>query len=527
MAYISKVQIKNFKKFENFSIELSNSTNLIIGDNESGKSTILTAIDLVLSASRHKIESISLEALFNKEVIDNFLLLSDRKVSDLPTMQIDLYISGTEEDPDFNGKDNLNHISAYGIKLCCEPNDEYSEFIEQSLKNNSSFPFEFYKCTFSTFAGSSYSKYKKIINYVLLDHSNVNSEYATNEYVKKVYGSIIDDQSRTVLRNKFNNQKSEFNNEHLINHKNNTYSFALRAGSKFSLENNITILESNIPLEHRGKGKQCFIKADFVLNKDKKSNEIDLVMLEEPENHLSHSNMKMLLENIISSTNKQIIVTTHNNLIASRLDLRNSILLNSNNNQLLLLKNLDIETANFFTKAPNNNVLQYILSSKVILVEGDAEYILIDEFFKIHKNLSTTHKNIHIISVGGLSFKRYLEIAKILNIKTVVITDNDSNYKENITDKYETYVSHNHIKIFSEENPELSTFEICLYKQNNKILDDLINKSGRVACVQDSMLKNKSSSALKILDALTTDADFKEKFVIPQYIKDAIEWISK
>ena len=76
MTYISKVQIKNFKKFENFSIELSNSTNLIIGDNESGKSTILTAIDLVLSASRHKIESISLEALFNKEVIDNFLLLS-------------------------------------------------------------------------------------------------------------------------------------------------------------------------------------------------------------------------------------------------------------------------------------------------------------------------------------------------------------------------------------------------------------------------------------------------------------------
>ena len=54
MSYIIKVQIKNFKKFENFSIELSNSTNLIIGDNESGKSTILTAIDLVLSANANK-----------------------------------------------------------------------------------------------------------------------------------------------------------------------------------------------------------------------------------------------------------------------------------------------------------------------------------------------------------------------------------------------------------------------------------------------------------------------------------------
>ena len=360
-----------------------------------------------------------------------------------------------------------------------------------------------------------------------MDSSSINSEYATNEYVKKVYGSIIDNQKRTLLRNNFNSQRDKFNKEHLSDHGSESYNFALRGGSKFSLENNVTILESDIPLEHRGKGKQCFIKADFVLKKDNKIKDINLVMLEEPENHLSHSNMKKLLEKITDSSSKQMIITTHNNLIASRLNLKNSILLNSNNNNVLKLSDLDSETADFFTKAPDNNVLQYILSKKVILVEGDAEYILMEEFYrKINNNLPEKN-DVHIISVGGLSFKRYLEIAKILNIKTVVITDNDSNYKENITDKYEAYVSHNHIKIFSEENPELSTFEICLYKQNNKILDDLINKSGRVACVQNSMLKNKSSSALKILDALTTDAEFKEKFVIPQYIKDAIEWISK
>ena len=236
--------------------------------------------------------------------------------------------------------------------------------------------------------------------------------------------------------------------------------------------------------------------------------------------------MKKLLDNIKNTANKQIIITTHNNLIASRLDLRNSILLNSNGYNILSLKNLDSETADFFTKAPNNNVLQYVLSNKVILVEGDAEYILIEEFFKIHKNSSPEESNVHIISVGGLSFKRYLEVVKNLCIKTVVITDNDGSYQDNICERYNIYHGIENIKIFSETSSQLSTFEICLYDANHSVLDPLINANQKIPCVQKHMLNNKSSSALKILNALTLDSTLKENFVIPQYIKDAIEWIS-
>lgn len=529
MVYISEVHIKNFKKFKTFKVELSGSTNLIIGDNESGKSTILTAIDLVLSASRSKIESIGLEALFNKDVVNNFLNLPKHNqiIANLPTMQIDIYFMSLEDSLDFDGNNNLESKQAHGISLMCEPNTDYHQFILNSLTSSNSFPFEFYTIYFSTFAGGAYSKYKNPLNYVLLDHSNINGEYATNEYVKKMYSSLIDDQSRTILRNEFNSQKEGFNTTSLVQHANNNYKFALKGGARFSLENNITILESDIPLEHRGKGKQCFIKADFVLNRYAQSKPIDLVMLEEPENHLSHSNMKKLLDNIKNTANKQIVITTHNNLIASRLDLRNSILLNSNGYNILSLKNLDSETADFFTKAPNNNILQYILSNKVILVEGDAEYILIEEFFKIHKNSSPEESNVHIISVGGLSFKRYLEVAKNLFIKTVVITDNDGSYQDNICERYNLYNGIENIKIFSETSSQLSTFEICLYNANHSVLDPLINANQKIPCVQKHMLNNKSSSALKILNALTFDSDFKENFVIPQYIKDAIEWISK
>ena len=48
--YIDKIKIVNFKSFEGeFELKLNRDLNIIVGDNEAGKSTILEAINLVLS----------------------------------------------------------------------------------------------------------------------------------------------------------------------------------------------------------------------------------------------------------------------------------------------------------------------------------------------------------------------------------------------------------------------------------------------------------------------------------------------
>jgi putative ATP-dependent endonuclease of the OLD family len=73
---------------------------LFIGDNESGKSSVLSAIDIVLSGSRTKVETIGLESLFNTEAIRNFLI-SDRKFENLPELFIELYLN-EQNDPDLN-----------------------------------------------------------------------------------------------------------------------------------------------------------------------------------------------------------------------------------------------------------------------------------------------------------------------------------------------------------------------------------------------------------------------------------------
>ncbi|MEK4198452.1 AAA family ATPase [Cytobacillus sp. FSL K6-0265] len=46
---INKLKINNYKSFQEFELDLNSDLNIIIGDNEAGKSTLLEAINLVLT----------------------------------------------------------------------------------------------------------------------------------------------------------------------------------------------------------------------------------------------------------------------------------------------------------------------------------------------------------------------------------------------------------------------------------------------------------------------------------------------
>lgn len=111
-------------------------------------------------------------------------------------------------------------------------------------------------------------------------------------------------------------------------------------------------------------------------------------------------------------------------------------------------------------------------------------------------------------------------IAEKLNIKVAVITDNDSNYDKNIKEKYDKYKDFDNIKVFAETNNDLRTFEISLYNNNIKYLND--NKVTTSTNIQKFMLNNKSENAYRILEKLDKRT---ENFVIPEYIEKAIRWI--
>lgn len=514
------MKLHNFKRFRDCFIGLQPERNLLIGDNESGKSSILQAIDLVLSGSRSRVESIALENLMNIDAISSFLS-SDRKYERLPEMFIEVYLN-EQNNPDLNGRNNSNKTPCDGLSLVCSPMDEYSADIVAALANpDASFPFEYYSIKFRTFSGEPYGGYGRYLRHLLLDSSQINNEYATREYVKSVYRANSDDGERNKHQNEYRRHKSKFTNVILadVNDRLDTYKFSVSNGSKLSLEAGLTITENEVSIENKGKGRQCFIKTEFALKKGQSKSPLDVLLLEEPENHLSHTNMKRLVSTIAQSENQQMIVTTHSSLICARLDLRNATLLNSSAEKAANLKDISKETADFFMKAPDNNALELVLSKRVMLVEGDAEYILMQALFRRESGKDLDATDVHVISVGGTSFKRYMELAKILGIRLAVIRDNDGDHKKNCIDNYSEYVSEN-MKVFSETDNNLSTFEISIYHSNTALCNEAFTGGGIKLSPQEHMLHNKTKVALHLLEVAS------DRLVTPGYIKDAIQWIT-
>ncbi len=519
MGFIRKIKLQNFRRFQHLSLELDESLNVLIGDNESGKSTILEAINIVLSGKRRKIETLDLESLFNYEAIRNFLS-SDRKYEELPRLFIELYFD-EQNNYELNGKNNSDEIECDGLKFECKPNNELSKEIKDIISvEEPIFPFEFYTINYSTFYGEGYSGYKKYLNHISIDHSQIGSGYAIREYVKDMYYNTLVEKEKPKQFNEYRKSKNEFVNNHLteINSRLDDYKFSIRNDSNSNLETDLTIVDGDIDISNKGKGLQCFIKTAFALSRA--NDNLDVIMIEEPENHLSHVNVNKLIKKIIESTGSQLIISTHSNMILSRLNLRKAILLNSTSLEPILLNSLSEPTSKYFMKAPNNNVLNYILSKKVLLVEGDSEFILMEQFYNNITQSQLSLEDIHIISVGGTSFKRYLELGRLLNIKTAVIRDNDKNYEINCIQNYEEYVNE-HIKIFYVEDNSKYTFEKCLYDSNQQLCEDKFSGSRRTLSVLEFMFSNKAEVAFKLL------VESGPSLIVPDYIRDAILWLNE
>lgn len=520
MTTIKSLVVSNFKKFPRLELLFDEKRNILIGDNESGKSSLLLGIDLVLSGSRSKVETIGLETLFHKTVVDEFLK-GPKTFANLPKLYIEAYLSD-EKNPDINGKNNSKLIECDGLRLDCEPIADYSKDILEVLKHDqANFPFEFYSIKFTTFSGDTYTGFRKFIKHLVLDSSQISNDYATREYTKSVYSYNTSLIERNKHENAYRMHKSTFRDGTLsdMNEKLATYKFGVRSGPKSNLESDIVITENGIPIENKGKGKQCFIKTEFALQRNQAENRLDLLLLEEPENHLSHGNMKRLVQKIGESAEKQLILATHSSLISSRLDLRKTIILSPNSSIATSLKDLDIDTANFFMKAPDNNVLEFVLSQKVLLVEGDSEFILLDALYKTVSGGSTLDAdNVHVISVDGTSFKRYLNLAKLLGIKTAAIRDNDGDYQKNCVENYSEYVGEN-ICVFSDEENTRRTFEVCFYKDNSTVCDELFRAGRKTLSVLQYMLDNKTQVAFELLDKKGGE------LICPPHIQKAIEWI--
>lgn len=530
---IKKACIKNFKCLKNFEIEFNEDINIIVGDNEIGKSTILEAINLALTRqiNGRNVDYFLSPYFFNMDVVNKYINdLKENLKPELPEISIELYLNESEETTEFKGTNNRKREDCPGISLKILFNDEFSEEYEKYIEDPSvikTIPIEYYEIKWYSFAHNPISKRTIPLSLSLIDTTTIQLQSGSDVYLRNIINSSLAPKERANLSLTYRNLKEKFaeeesiksineqltDEEGLINGK--PFSVSIDISQKTNWEANLTSYLKDIPFQFIGKGEQSFLKINLAFEIE--ANQSQLILIEEPENHLSFSNLNVLINKIQKKCEgKQLIVTTHSTFILNKLGIDRVIMLGKN--QICSSLNmLEKTTFDYFKKLPGYDTLRLLLSKKTILVEGPSDDLIVQRaYLNTHEKLPI-EDGIDIISVKGLAFKRFLEIAKLTKNEVVVVTDNDGNV-EKLERKYEDFEDEDNIKICFDRNENLKTLEPQIVDINS--LENLNSVLDRSDLTKDEaekyMTSKKTEAALKIFDSET-------ELIIPQYILDAIE----
>ena len=544
--FIRKVKIHNFKCYKDFEITLEEGLNIIVGDNEAGKSTILEAINLALSGiiNGKSIWNEISQYIFNKEIVDAYIESVDTAPMALPDITIEIFFGGSEN-PLMNGNANSDRDnSAEGFCFRIAFNDKYADEYEALVQrgNVKSLPIEYYDITWTTFARDTITTRSIPYKSSLIDSSGYRYQSGNDLYLSRIIKGSLEPQDITSIAQAHRKMRDTFVNDpsiQTINKKINQdasltdkkIALSVELVTKNAWENSLVTQLDDIPFNYVGKGEQCVIKTELALAK-RNSQNASIILLEEPENHVSHTRLNKLIKCISEQyAEKQILISTHSSFVANKLGLGKVMLLD--NLKITKFSDLSEETYNFFKKVAGYDTLRMILCKKAILCEGDSDELVIQKaYMQLNDGRLPIEDGIEVISVG-VSFLRFLEIADFIQTKIAVVTDNDGDM-EAIKKKYKNYMGENqndYIKIcvdnivdtgtlkIGESGYNYNTLEPKLLKVNG--MEKLNRILGTDYMVEDDLRKymkhNKTECGLKIFES-------SEDIEIPEYILEAIRW---
>ena len=458
--YISKVVLKDFKKFSGqFEIDLNEHTNILVGDNEAGKSTILEAINIALTGiygTRYVSRDISLY-LFNKDTVSAWLdHIKTGEVGALPSVLIELYLAGDGVPADFNGTLCLKNGDHHGIRFEISFDENYSDELAQIVADGvadplKTLPIEYYRSRWRMFSRREITPRSIPLRSAYIDSTAARYQNGSDIYINRIIKNLLEPKELVKIAQTYRETKEHFMDTAAITAINDKISAAAKisdkdvriavdVSSKSSWDAGLTTMIEDVPFEFVGKGEQSIVKSNLALSQEG-AFEAGVVLVEEPESHLSHSRLNMLLNMIEGHRDgRQLLVTTHSSFVANKVGLKDLVLLS--NNKTLRLPELGDETLEFFKKLSGYDTLRMILSSKTILVEGDSDELVVQRAFAdINDGKLPIQEGVEVISVGT-SFLRFLELATALELEVVVVTDNDGDV-DALRKKYADYLGDN------------------------------------------------------------------------------------
>lgn len=546
---IEKIRIKNFKCFKgNFELDLKQGINILVGNNEAGKSTILEAVHMALSGifRGRTIKGNLSQYLFNSEIISEYLEnINSGGAQEAPYILIELYLTDDSfpilEGDKFTDKSKKGRTSGIALKIAFD--EKYSEEYESLLKDGKliSLPIEYYDVEWYAFSRKALTSRSVPIKSSFIDVGFSKFQNGSDVYISRIVQNILETEEKTKVAQAFRKAKETFSKEPAITDINTKITgisklskkeieLTVDLGSRSTWDGSLITQLDNIPFDYIGKGEQAVIKTDLALS-NKRAEASSVILIEEPECHISHARLNQLLESIKSNYgDKQIIISTHSSFVANKLGLNNLILLN----QQETVRFNNLESKDFFEKVAGYDTLRLILCDKAILVEGDSDELVIQRaYIDTHDGKLPIEDNVDVISVGT-SFLRFLEIAEKLKTTVRVVTDNDGDISA-LENKYRNYLGSNkkeNIEICYDENEysgdlmigkknpkpfNYNTLEPLLVNANTlELFNEIFGTDYSEDELHKHMKANKTDCALQIFN-YTSNINY------PEYIQRAVQ----
>lgn len=443
---VSELKLYNFRKFhaENgepgLSVYFHKGLNALIGENDSGKSAIIDAIKLVLLTQSNE---------YLRVVEEDFYTERGQSVKEF---RIDLTLSDFSENEAKNFVEILEfkkegNITSFYIHLHYRTWKEGSRIFTELRAGETGDGVlldgrirELLKCVYlrplrdaeREMSSGRNSRISQILfNHPVFkprddkEHRLIEILRTANTDIEKYFTA----QEGRVILSAIRDTLASFNEQ-------DTPSDAKLETSAIQLKAILESLSLSAAEIHPGLGELnlLFIAAELLLLQHDDNGGLHLALIEELEAHLHPQAQLRLIQYLQKEYNEsgmQIVISTHSPVLASKINLKNLILLKNGKGFDLAPEKTCLDKGDylFLQRFLDSSKANLFFAKGVIMVEGDAENLLIPVIADII-GLPLEKYGVSVVNVGSTAFLRYSRIFtradnSTIGIPVAVITDCD------------------------------------------------------------------------------------------------------
>jgi len=281
------------------------------------------------------------------------------------------------------------------------------------------------------------------------------------------------------------------------------------------------------------------------------------LLIEEPEAHL-HPQLQDIFFNYLNKLNKigfQIFISSHSPTITAKADLNSLIVLQSQENKIqsfsIKKSNLNESNKKYLQKFLDVTKSQLLFANGVILVEGISEALLLPVFSKIiGDEYNIEKKGIELVNLNGVAFEHFGKLFNAdvpesrLNCRCAILTDDDRHNGDEASSRAKRAkdLEKNLLKVELAE--QTFEYELFMAGNNREILLQIFSEMHPIVAKKidtgnsiedhaknfiEKIVSNKAKSELahRLAIKLNDEPDARENFTVPSYIKTGIKWVAK